>query len=322
MVVCSTIIPTINRPTLERSVKSALEQDLGPGAHEVLVFNNSNEPLPDTDWLSSPKVRVIDSRSNVNDASNQGARMATGKYVNFLHDDDYLLPGALSALVDVAEASDVSWVCGEWNLVDDSGNFMSVVQPRVKRNILALLVGGECLHLAAMLVNKEAFLQAGGFDLQIPGQSDIDLECQLALSSDVVIVEQVVATVRVSGGKGKTHDWTSNIKHDFRNMREKTLNSEGALSRMKDSVQGDVFLRGRASRAYLFSAVLNTRDGHFGVAARRLISLISLASYHFLYPKFWRGLFFRSHWHDVQKIEQEEYYEEHYPSEQKGFWRI
>lgn len=37
---CSTIIPTVNRSTLERSVRSALDQDLGPVLDEIFVFNN------------------------------------------------------------------------------------------------------------------------------------------------------------------------------------------------------------------------------------------------------------------------------------------
>lgn len=322
MVVCSTIIPTVNRPTLERSVKSVLEQDFDQESHEILVFNNSDKPLPTTDWLSSPQVKIINSHSNVNDASNDGAKMASGKYINFLHDDDYLLPGALKVLVELAEATGNYWVCGGYNLIDDDGNFVSEVRPQIKGNIFALLVGGECLHLAASLVNREAFLRVGGFDLQVFGLSDIDLESQLALLSDFESVDQIVATVRVAGGKGKTHDWTTRTQKDFRSMREKALNSTGALTRMIDSVQDDVLLRGRACRSYLFSAALNILGGHFGVASRRFISLLPLASYHFILPNFWRGLFFRSHWHNVQKGEQEEHFRIHYPSEKTGFWRM
>jgi len=322
MIVCSTIIPTVNRPTLARSVKSALEQDLKPELHEILVFNNSDKPLPETDWLSSPQVKVINTHSNVNDASNKGAGLASGKYINFLHDDDYLLPGALNILVDKAEATGSLWVCGAYNLVDDDGKFMSTVRPIIKGNIFALLVAGECLHLAASVVNRDAFLRAGGFDLQIFGQSDIDLECQMALLGDFGSVDQVVATVRVAGGKGATHDWTSHTKQDFRSMREKSLNSDGALVRMMDSVKGDVFLRGRACRAYLYSAVLNILDSHFVVASRRLVSLLRLASYHFVLPDFWRGLFFRTHWHNVQKGLQEEYFRINYPTEEAGSGRI
>jgi glycosyltransferase involved in cell wall biosynthesis len=321
MIICSTIIPTINRSTLERSVRSALEQDFDSESHEILVFNNSDEPLPKTKWLSSPQVRVVNSHSNVNDASNDGAKMASGKYINFLHDDDYLLPGALKALVEIAEATGNYWVCGGYNLIDDDGNFVSEVRPQIEGNIFALLVGGECLHLAASLVNREAFLQVGGFDLQVFGLSDIDLESQLALLSDFESIDQIVATVRVAGGKGKTHDWTSRTQQDFRRMREKALNSNGALARMMDSVRGDVLLRGRACRSYLFSAILNLKSFNFGAASRRLVSLLPLTSYHFILPDFWRGLFFRSHWHNVQKSEQEQYFKTHYPSEESGFWR-
>lgn len=49
----STIIPTVDRHTLERSVKSALKQKLGPELHEILVLNNSKGQLMETDWMTS-----------------------------------------------------------------------------------------------------------------------------------------------------------------------------------------------------------------------------------------------------------------------------
>jgi len=54
---CSTVIPTINRPSLERAVKSALNQGLGPEQHEVIVVNDSGAPLPDYEWLCSPLIK-------------------------------------------------------------------------------------------------------------------------------------------------------------------------------------------------------------------------------------------------------------------------
>jgi glycosyltransferase involved in cell wall biosynthesis len=290
---CSTIIPTVNRHTLERSVKSALAQDLKPELHEILVFNNSNGPLPETDWLCSPQVRIIDSHSDLIDASNRGARMASGKYINFLHDDDYLLPGALQALINAAEASGSYWVCGAYNLVDDDDNFLSVLRPQIRGNIFALLVAGECLPFAASVMSRDAFLQAGGFDPQIR-ICDIDLECQIALLGNFETIDQLVAGVRLSGGQGTSHNWMSRSKQDYRRLREKALNGRGALKRMQNSVQqGNVFLRGRACRAYLISAALNVLGGHFIVAGRRLVSFFRLAGFYFVQLEFWQGLFFR-----------------------------
>jgi glycosyltransferase involved in cell wall biosynthesis len=315
MTLCSTIIPTVDRNTLERSVMSALEQELGSALHEILVFNNSKGQLKKAEWMESPQVRIINTHSNLIHASNLGAEMAAGKYINFLHDDDYLLPGALNALVEKAEASGKYWINGCYNLVDDEGNLISTVRPEIKGNIFALLVAGEVLALGASLINKNAFLQVGGFDKEIAGTSDLDVECKLALLSDFESIDQTVATIRLAGGTGATHDWTSRTKQDHRRLREKALSSEGALVRMKDSVRGSVILRGRACRAYLFSAVLNLLDGHVGLSISRLLSFIGLASYYFMQKNFWRGLAFRSHWHNVQKRQQEEFFKAHISSE-------
>ena len=49
------------------------------------------------------------------------------------------------------------------------------------------------------------------------------------LLSDFQSIDQVVATIRLAGGEGATHNWTSHTKQDFRHIREKALNSDGAL---------------------------------------------------------------------------------------------
>lgn len=305
---CSTIIPTINRPSLEQAVKSAVDQELSSDLHEILIYNNSPQPLPDTDWLKSSKVTVVNSHSNMIDALNKGAVLASGTYINFLDDDDYLLPGALKALLDKATTTACDWVVGAYNLVDDDGDLISVVRPQVKGNILALLVGAENLHFAASVIRKDAYLRVGGMDPQILVWSDLDLECQIALKGDFESINKVVATVRLSGGSGSYFDY-SGLTQDYRRIRDKVFSSHDALARIKDSVKGDVFLRGRACRAYLFSSVLNLFAGQIVEASKRAISFLSLASYYTTLPDLWRGLFFRGHWHTVEKSKQEEYFE-------------
>jgi hypothetical protein len=236
--------------------------------------------------------------------------IASGKYINFLHDDDYLLPGALRILTDIAESSGCYWVYGAYNLIDDEGNLISVTRPQEKGNLFALLVSGECYTFAASLINREAYLRVGGLDPRIPADDDLDLQCQIALLSDFDRTDQVVASVRLSGGTTGTSDW-SQITQDYRILREKALNSPGALARMRDSVQGDVLLRGRSCRAYLFSAVLNLLAGHFVVTGSRIASLLRLAGLYPILPKFWRGMFFRSHYHVVERRKVEEYFSTH-----------
>ena len=57
---CSTIIPTIGRPTLARAVQSVLEQNLTAADFEVIVVNDSEKSLSEEDWQKDERVRVLD----------------------------------------------------------------------------------------------------------------------------------------------------------------------------------------------------------------------------------------------------------------------
>jgi glycosyltransferase involved in cell wall biosynthesis len=87
---CSTVIPTIGRPTLSRAVCSLLDQAFTADDFEVIVVNDSGRPLPEMDWQHSAQVRVIDTnRRERSVARNTGAAIAGGRYLHFL---DYLVP--------------------------------------------------------------------------------------------------------------------------------------------------------------------------------------------------------------------------------------
>lgn len=120
----SVVIPTHNRPgLLPRAVKSALDH-LGDTV-EVLVVPNGG----DDTWRRSLKPLSRDERvriepvatGNVSVARNHGLRSARGKYVRFLDDDDYLLPGALEQL-ELMEASRAEICSGHVGSVDQHGH--------------------------------------------------------------------------------------------------------------------------------------------------------------------------------------------------------
>lgn len=288
---CSTIIPTIGRPTLARAVKSALEQDLEPELHEIIVVNDSGSPLDEADWLKLPQVTVVDTnRCERSVARNVGAAIASGQYLHFLDDDDYLLPGGLKALLNVAESSDCCWIYGAQRCVRRDGSFIYDNRPEVKGNLFALLVVGEALSLIPSLISRKAFFRVGGFDPGMVVIEDRDLACRLALLGDFGRTDHLIACVQV-GHEGTTTGWAKGLQAS-RIVREKALNAPGALARMLDSVCGDVFLRGRGCRAYLLSAGLNILAGRFFTGASRLCACLRLAAFYPFLPSFWRGMFY------------------------------
>ncbi|MBN8713785.1 MAG: glycosyltransferase [Xanthomonadales bacterium] len=90
----SVIIPTYQRPELlPRAVESALTYQ-GPDVEVVVVPNGPDNSWKHSlwRWTSDARVRVSPiSTAHGNVARNQGMALATGKYIRFLDDDDYLL---------------------------------------------------------------------------------------------------------------------------------------------------------------------------------------------------------------------------------------
>lgn len=300
MMLCSTIIPTVNRPSLERAVMSVLDQGLGPDLHEIIVINDSGQQLPRLEWLQSLHIQVINTnRCERSVARNVGAAAATGKYLHFLDDDDYLLPGGLQALLKAAESSDGSWVYGSLRLIDRDGEYVCHCPQDIQGNIFGYLVAGENIHFGSSLIKREAFLSVGGFDPGLVVGEDRDLGCRLALVSNVHRIGQAVVCISI-GPEGSTTDRAS-ASQQSHVIREKALSSPCAFARMLDSVRGDAHIRGCCCRMYLFSAILNLLAGHFSISLNRMLTLLRLAGAHTLLPTFWRGALSSSFRYDVER---------------------
>lgn len=292
--ICSTIIPTVGRDTLMRAAQSALAQDLPQSEHEIIVINDSGEQLELSSWLVDQGVRLISSnRCRLNFACNLGAAVAKGKYLKFLHDDDYLLSGGLHALIEAAERTRAIWIVGGSKVVDEDGVVLrETEEPGLSGNCFGLLVAGGVVHMSDCLVSRQAFMDVGGFDPRVRISEDRDLELRLSLIGDVGSANHLVACVRIAGSSGSTYDFADIVEYS-RLVRERAFDAPGALARLHDSVRGKPYLRGRVCRGYLFSAILNLRDGHVWVTGSRLTAGLRLMGLHGLKPAFWNGAFHR-----------------------------
>ena len=71
----STIIPTVGRPTLERTVESVLNQNFDKDQFEVIVVNDSGEPLTkNASWRTARNIQILETnRRERSFARNTGA---------------------------------------------------------------------------------------------------------------------------------------------------------------------------------------------------------------------------------------------------------
>lgn len=291
---CSTVIPTIGRSTLARAVESALAQEIED--HEILVVNDGGRPLEDQDWMRSPQVQILNTqRAGVTFVCNAGAAHARGRYLKFLHDDDYLLPGGLRAMIEAAQSADRRWIIGSAQVVDDDGAPISEIASGATGNLLASILAGEAAHMSYCLIERKAFLDAGGFDSQMKIYEDGDLCWRLALRHDVGSTPQKVACVRISGSAGSAFDFNVMPTY-FRLLRERILNTPEAFARVRDSAHhSPAWIRGGVLRQSLVSAALHLRAGRVWMALSRLswCARAPAAGSALFTAAFWRGVLLR-----------------------------
>jgi glycosyltransferase involved in cell wall biosynthesis len=287
----STVIPTIGRATLSRAVLSVLEQDFDADDFEVIVVNDSGEPLPKADWQFSDRVRIINTNHRERCvARNTGAAIAKGKYLHFLDDDDILLPGALKVFWELSNKSpDADWLYGSWRTINNAGEKVDEFHPGLTGNIFALLVSGEGLPLQASLLKTSSFFAAGAYD-PIPiltGVEDRDIGRRVALMGILAYTPVVVAQVRI-GEVGSSTNWNMIAEGD-RWGREKALQAPNSLKRLRDSATSS-YWRGRVSRAFFASMVWNLRQRNVFLALSRLMGGLAMTGLNIFFPDYWRGL--------------------------------
>lgn len=155
----SIVIPTHNRPQLLwRAIDSALGT-VPDGDVEVIVVPNG----PDTSWRSvatnyakNPRILwqpIETAHGNV--ARNQGMALAKGKYIRFLDDDDYLLPGSVEQ-VGAIERTQAEICSGLLANVDQTGRNLGQVGFPLTKDFLcaAVYVSGFTLPTGNLILRK------------------------------------------------------------------------------------------------------------------------------------------------------------------------
>lgn len=287
---CSCIIPTINRATLSRAVNSVLSQGADGFEFEVIVVNDSGEKLAVGDWQASPRVLVVNTnRRERSVARNTGAAVAAGEYLQFLDDDDILLPGALQRFFEVSQARNAAWIYGGYRTVNNSGEVIQEWRPAIEEEVFGLLVAGESIPLQASVIRSREFFAVGGFNAHpaLVGVEDRELCRRLALVCGLVRGEGLVSEIRI-GQAGSTTNWATIAASD-RIGRENALCLDGALCAIERSVRSG-YWRGRVTRAYLGSAAVNMARRQYCLAVSRAAAAVRLVHRYALSPAMWRGL--------------------------------
>jgi glycosyltransferase involved in cell wall biosynthesis len=265
----------------------------------VIVVNDSGAALPFEDWHEHPHVTIVSThRLNRSIARNTGAAIAGGRYLHFLDDDDWILPGAFDAFWNATRSTSASWIYGAFRLVDNVGNTITDVHPDESGNCLINLTSREWLPLQASIVDASVFFAIGGFatlESLKGGFEDIHLTRQIGLRHEFMPVPRVVACIR-SGDSGSTTNYADMFVQD-RQSREWILDVPGSYRRLLSSARDGRTLQGywlgKVVYFYLASGARSIRGGRGFIAMSRVLHAAAclLAAGRCVWqPDFWRGI--------------------------------
>jgi GT2 family glycosyltransferase/glycosyltransferase involved in cell wall biosynthesis len=190
----SIIIPAWNNLALTRDCLEAIWRHTAPGTYEIIVVDNgSTDGTPEflQGLEEHGQIRVVRNDNNLGfaPACNQGARAARGEFLLFLNNDTKVTSGWLEELIRSArEHPQVAAVGAKLLYPDDTVQHAGVTvsadkkflhiyknfhkdHPAVNKERTFRILTAACL-----LVKKEPFFQAGGFDENYHnGCEDVDL---------------------------------------------------------------------------------------------------------------------------------------------------
>jgi GT2 family glycosyltransferase len=277
MAMISVVTPTFRREDLlRRCVESVLAQEVGADIQHFVV-NDAGEPLSQAGWMDDPRVTVLNTfRTERSVARNTGAALSRGDWLYFLDDDDYALPGAFAAMLEVAAKGGAAHIYGGYRIVSGETQEETVHRPVLQGDIFPMLVAGEGIPPQATWLRRDAFFGVGGFDpLQVPAE-DADIVRRIGLFGPIAGTTEVVANVRVDHAATTT---TNYRRHHgiWLEGTEKVLSMPETLGRVLTRTMGEPYWRGRCARVYFGSAGRNLRRRRYGLAWGRLMGALRLS---------------------------------------------
>jgi glycosyltransferase involved in cell wall biosynthesis len=184
----SVVIPVYNgEATLDECLDSVLRQTLRP-IEVVCVDDGSYDHSVDIIRNFGRNVRLVrQPHGDVSRARNTGVHSASGENIAFIDQDDLWEPGKLSKQLRVfRQQPETDLVFNDLIKIGASGNRRhpkdrnQVALGLNDRNLLAGLLRKNVLMPSAVMIRRESFIRAGGFDEDFRTCGDYELWLRMA----------------------------------------------------------------------------------------------------------------------------------------------
>lgn len=191
----SIIMPVLNEATNLESLLQRLSPMREMGVEIIMVDGGSHDGTVD---MASPYVdEIITAPKGRATQMNEGAQVARGDILLFLHADTHLPDGAVNTVLEKLRESDKVWGRFDVQIVGQPMMLKFIAFMMNLRSRLTGIATGD----QAIFVRSEHFFSVDGFPNQ-PLMEDIEISRRLKRLSDPVCIRDVV---RTSGRRWEKH---------------------------------------------------------------------------------------------------------------------
>lgn len=254
----SVIVRTKDRPALLREAIDSIRATHYPC--EIVVVNDGGQailPVPENVTL----IEHEQSRGR-SEAGNAGVRAASNAFIAFLDDDDLYYPEHLATLANASASAHAAWytdAVSAFLAPGESGRYETHSRLRLYAHEYdrELLLIDNYIPLPTLLIPRESFLAAGGFDPEFDLFEDWDLLIRLSARGDFAHIPRITCEVRhIEGGTSVI----LSAPEGSERFREAKLHVwKKHADRIDNAVIANVFARQKHRGQELYANVVETK---------------------------------------------------------------
>jgi len=159
----SVIIPTYNRSKILRATLESVLAQTYPAIEVIVVDDGSTDDTAATVESYTGRVRYVkQANRGVEMARNKGIRVSSGDYLNFLDDDDLMMPTKIERQMEILDSQpQVGLVHCGYHYIDQDGNHMETTGRLPEGDVRKQLVWGCFPWSGGPLIRRECFDHIG-----------------------------------------------------------------------------------------------------------------------------------------------------------------
>lgn len=204
----SVIIRTCNRPNILRIAIESIRRQTYPNIEVVVVEDGTNKSeniLQEEFGDLRIKYIYFSKKVGRTKTGNLALANASGKYFNFLDDDDVLYPNHIEELVRILESNNCHAAYG---IAEESQIIVKSREPYIfkeKRKLIRyaqpfnriLLYHSNYIPIQSIMFERNLYDQLGGFDEKLDLLEDWDLWVRYSTMTDFVYVDKVTSLYHI-----------------------------------------------------------------------------------------------------------------------------